>query len=392
MNDPRLVKLAQVLVRHCVAVKPGQTVRIAGDVVGLPLLELIHEEVVRAGGHPLVKMSSQNMQDAFLELASEDQLQHLSELALAEVEAIDASIGLWADVNTKAQSQADPTRQAMVSAARSPLSERFLKRAADGDLKWCGTQFPTNAAAQDAEMSLRAYADFVFTAGHLGADDPAAEWERISRTQQKVVDYLNGKKLLRFTAPNGTDLRVDVSGNTWINCDGHENFPDGEVFTGPNLLAGPDSEAPGGVEGVVRYSFPAVHGGREVHGIELTFENGRVVDARAEKNEGFLIAMLDQDEGARRLGEIAIGTNYQITRYTKNTLFDEKIGGTFHAAVGAGYPETGNANKSGLHWDMVCDLRESSPGAADGGRITADGEVFHEHGEFVGPLANVFNR
>ena len=390
MTDPRLAKLAQVLVRHCVAVQPGQTVRIAGDVVGLPLLELIQEEVVRAGGHPLVKMSSQNMQDAFLELAGEDQLKHLSELALREVESVDASIGLWADVNTKAQSQADPKRQAMVSAARSPLSERFLKRAADGELKWCGTQFPTNASAQDAEMSLRAYADFVFTAGHLNAEDPAAEWKKISATQQKVVDYLNGKKLLRFTAPNGTDLRVDVAGNTWINCDGHENFPDGEVFTGPNLDAGSDSEASGGVEGVVRYSFPAVHGGREVHGIELTFENGRVVDAKAEKNLDFLLAMLDQDEGARRLGEIAIGTNYQITRYTKNTLFDEKIGGTFHAAVGAGYPETGNANKSGLHWDMVCDLRESTPGAADGGRITADGELFHEHGKFVGPLAGVF--
>ena len=391
MTDPRLRKLAQVLVRHCVGVQPGQTVRLAGDVVGLPLLELLHEEVVRAGGHPLVKMSSQNMQDAFLELADEEQLAHLSELALAEVEAIDASIGLWADVNTKAQSQADPKRQAVVSAARAPLSERFLKRAADGELKWCGTQFPTHAAAQDAEMSLRAYADFVFTAGHLDAEDPAAEWKKISETQQKVVDYLNGKRLLRFTAPNGTDLRVDVSGNTWINCDGHENFPDGEVFTGPNLSAGAGSAAPGGVQGVVKYSFPAVHGGREVHGIELTFENGRVVDAKAEKNLDFLLAMLDQDEGARRMGEIAIGTNYQITRYTKNTLFDEKIGGTFHAAVGAGYPETGNANRSGLHWDMVCDLRESGPGKQDGGQIEADGELFHQHGQFVGPLDGVFS-
>ena len=390
MTDPRLAKLARVLVRHCVAVKPGQTVRITGDVIGLPLLELIHEEVVRAGGHPLVRMSSQNMQDAMLELGGEDQLRHLPELLLAEVDAVDASIGLWADVNTKAQSQADPARQALRSAAGAPLSERFLKRAADGELRWCGTQFPTNAAAQDAEMSLRAYADFVFTAGHLNAEDPAAEWERISAKQQRVVDYLTGKQHLHFTAPNGTDLRVDVSGNTWINCDGHENFPDGEVFTGPNLGAGPDSPAPGGVQGVVRYSFPAVHGGREVHGIELVFDGGRVVEAKARKNQDFLVAMLDQDEGARRLGEIAIGTNHQITRYTKNTLFDEKIGGTFHAAVGAGYPETGNANRSGLHWDMVCDLRESAPGAADGGRITADGELFHEHGKFVGPLAGVF--
>jgi aminopeptidase len=159
----------------------------------------------------------------------------------------------------------------------------------------------------------------------------------------------------------------------WINCAGESNFPDGEVFTGPNLEA-----ADGGVNGVVRYSFPAVHHGREVHDIQLTFEKGRVVDAKASKNLDFLLQMLDQDEGARRVGEIAIGTNYNITRYSKNTLFDEKIGGTFHAAVGAGYPETGNANESGLHWDMVCDLRE-------GGTITVDGEVISRDGRFVFP-------
>jgi aminopeptidase len=193
-----------------------------------------------------------------------------------------------------------------------------------------------------------------------------------------VCDYLQGKKELRFRAGDlsggGTDLTVNVEGMTWINCCGKENFPDGEVFTGPNLDA-PD----GGVNGVVRYSFPAVHNGREVHDIELTFEKGRVVDAKASKGLDFLTAMLDQDDRARYLGEIAIGTNYQIQRYTKNTLFDEKIGGTFHAAVGSGYPETGNTNSSGLHWDMVCDLREP----AGGGTIEADGEVFSRDGRFV---------
>jgi aminopeptidase len=158
---------------------------------------------------------------------------------------------------------------------------------------------------------------------------------------------------------------------TWINCAGESNFPDGEVFTGPNL-----KHADGGVNGIVKYTFPAVHNGREVHDIELTFEGGRVVDAKASKGLDFLEAMLDQDEGARSLGEIAIGTNYQVTEYTKNTLFDEKIGGTFHAAVGAGYPETGNDNQSGLHWDMVCDLRT-------GGTITVDGEVISRDGKFV---------
>ena len=220
-------------------------------------------------------------------------------------------------------------------------------------------------------MSLRQYENFVFNAGHLDKPDPVAQWRKIEKRQQQVVDYLNGKKKLHFQAANGTDLHVTVEGMKWINCCGHHNFPDGEVFTGPNLQA-PD----GGVNGVVRYSFPAVHNGREVHDIELTFEKGRVVKAKASKNEDFLIQMLDQDEGARGLGEIAIGTNYQIQEYSKNTLFDEKIGGTFHAAVGAGYPETGNHNESGLHWDMVCDLRQ-------GGTITVDGEVIHQDGKFV---------
>ena len=256
-----------------------------------------------------------------------------------------------------------------------------MKRAAAGEfpdqypgvkpLKWVGTQFPTQASAQDAERSLREYEDFVFKAGYLDHDDPAAKWNEIREKQQRVADYLNGKSLIHFQTPEGTDLKVNVDGMTWINCAGESNFPDGEVFTGPNL-----KHADGGVNGVVKYSFPAVHNGREVHDIELTFEGGRVVGAKASKGLAFLEVMLDQDEGARNLGEIAVGTNYQITEYTKNTLFDEKIGGTFHAAVGAGYPETGNDNQSGLHWDMVCDLRT-------GGTITVDGEVISRDGKFV---------
>ena len=381
MRDPRLDKLAAVLVHYSIAAKPGQLIRIAGDTVGLPLLEAVYEQVLKAGAHPLIRLSSSEMADALYELASDAQLQYLAPTALQEIEAIDASIGLWADVNTKSMSTVDPRKQGLASAARRPYMDRFFARAAAGDLKWTGTQYPTHASAQDAEMSLRKYADFVFRAGYLHLDDPVAMWQAISAKQQKVVDYLTGKKHLHFKTSGGTDLHVDVEGMTWINCDGHENFPDGEVFTGPNLQAGPNSPSPGGVNGVVHYSFPAVHHGREVHDIILTFEQGKVVDAQASKNQDFLVAMLDQDPGARRLGEIAIGTNYEIQQYTKNTLFDEKIGGTFHAAVGAGYPETGNTNASGLHWDMVCDLRPRK--GESGGTITVDGEVISKDGRFV---------
>ena len=381
MRDQRLDKLADVLVNYSVKVQPGQLVRISGDQIGGELLEAVYEAVLKAGGHPLLRCEIESCQDIFLQCASEEQLKYVNSVNLAEVEQIDASIGLWADNNTKSATRVDPNRSGLASSARKPMFETFMKRAAAAEfpdqypgvkpLKWVGTQFPTQASAQDAERSLREYEDFVFKAGYLDHDHPAEIWEQIREKQQRVVDYLTGKSHLHFQAANGTDLRVNVDEMVWVNCAGESNFPDGEVFTGPNL-----NHAEGGVNGVVRYSFPAVHNGREVHDIELTFKQGRVVDAKASKGLDFLIAMLDQDEGARSLGEIAIGTNYQVTEYTKNTLFDEKIGGTFHAAVGAGYPETNNKNQSGLHWDMVCDLRT-------GGTITVDGEVISRDGKFV---------
>lgn len=371
MRDARLDKLAKVLVEYSARIKPGDLVRLSSAAVGTPLLEAVYEAAIKAGAHPFFRITPDDAPDIFYAHAGDEQLEYVNPLSLEEIKTIDASIGLWAEANTKSLSRVDPRRQAKVSAARKPIMKVFFERAAKKELRWCGTQYPTPAAAQDAEMSLAEYEDFVFGAGLLHFDDPVAEWRKVEATQQKVVDYLTGKKTLRFQTPAGTDLRVNVEGMRWINCCGHENFPDGEVFTGPNLKADD-----GGVNGVVHYSFPAVYHGREVHDIVLTFEKGRVVDARASKNQDYLLSMLDQDEGARSLGEIAIGTNYHITEYTKNTLFDEKIGGTFHAAVGAGYPETGNDNVSGLHWDMVCDLRT-------GGTITVDGEVISKDGKFV---------
>ncbi|WP_432797808.1 aminopeptidase [Poriferisphaera sp. WC338] len=373
MRDARIDKLADVIVRYSVGVKKGDVVRLTGEPVSIPLLEAIYEKVIQAGGHVVFKCMPDSLQDIFYAHASDEQLQYVSPLALEEVKTIDVSIGLWADTNTKAMSRVDPRKQGMVSSARKEFMEIFMSRAAKGELRWCGTQYPTQASAQDAERSLREYEDFVFNAGHLDKDDPVAAWQEIEACQQKVVDYLNGKKQIRFQSANGTDVTVNVEGMTWINCCGHENFPDGEVFTGPNLKA-PD----GGINGYVKYSFPAVHHGREVHGIELWFENGKVVKSKAGKNAEFLEKMLDMDDGARFVGEVAIGTNYQVQEYTKNTLFDEKIGGTFHIAVGAGYPETGNDNTSGLHWDMVCDLRQ-------GGTITVDGEIISKDGRFVFP-------
>ncbi|MDX1682789.1 MAG: aminopeptidase, partial [Phycisphaeraceae bacterium] len=293
MRDPRLDRLAHVLVHYATGVKAGELVRISGDPIATDALEAIYEAVLEVGAHPVVRSTPDACGDRLLEIGNDDQLDYVDPLARHEIETIDVSIGLWAETNTRSRTRMDPARIARRSAARRPIMETFMKRAADGDLRWCGTLFPTAASAQDAEMSLRQYEEFVFAAGHLDADDPVARWQEIQTRQQKVVDWLNGKKELRFLADNGTDLTVNVDGMTWINCCGHENFPDGEVFTGPNLDAGD-----GGVNGVVRYHFPAVYQGREVHDIELTFEGGRVVEAKASKGEAFLHEMLDQDDGA----------------------------------------------------------------------------------------------
>lgn len=369
MSDPHIDRLAEVLVRYSVGVRPGDLVSLVGPPAAEPLIVALYRQVLRAGGYPMILMAPEACTEILFKEANSEQLAFMNPLEVREVEAIDATIHVGAVLNTKALTSIDPARQAARGAARRPLMERFLRRAADKSLRWVYTQYPCHASAQDAEMSLAEYEDFVFTAGMLHLDDPPTAWQTLSNRQARAVDSLHGVRELRFTTPRGTDLRVGVAGRTWINCDGHENFPDGEVFTGPIEDA---------TEGTVRFDFPAVHAGREVAGVRLAFRSGRVVEASADKGEDFLLHMLDQDAGARVLGEIALGCNYAIARYTRNTLFDEKIGGTFHAALGAAYPESGGRNLSALHWDMVCDLRQ-------GGRIEADGTTIGENGRFVNP-------
>src|ERR1700728_247300 len=365
MSDPRVAKLASVLVNYSVGVKKGELVRINGWSGADALLAEVYRAVVKAGGHPMVRTASDELGEIFFKTATDEQLDYLNPVAKYEIETIDCSIGIWASDNTKALTNCDPKRMAKNAAARRPITDIFMRRSSEGKLRWTGTQCPCQASAQDADMSLGEYEDFVFGAGLLNEADPVAAWKKVSERQQRLTDFLNGKSDYHVVAANGTDIRMSVAGKTWINCDGHANFPDGEVFTGPVIES---------VNGVVNFSFPAVHGGREVEGVRLKFKDGKVVDASATKGQEFLISMLDMDAGSRFLGECAIGTNYNITRYTKNTLFDEKIGGTVHFALGAGYPETGNANQSGLHWDMVVDLRRGGFAEIDGVKVNVDGK------------------
>jgi aminopeptidase len=364
MADPRVETVAKILVDYSVEVRPNQLVRIDGGPEGAPLILAVYQKVLERGAHPFLRVGLEAAEELFYRYASNAQLDYVAPFEKEIVEQIDASIGIWTDVNTRQLTNADPAKQARRSVARRPLLNRVLERASNKEMRWTGTLYPTNAFAQDAEMSLREFEDFVYKACLVNEPDPIKAWKKISREQQRVTDWLNKAREIHVVGSD-TDLRLKVRGRKWGNCDGHENFPDGEIFTGPIE----DS-----VNGHIRYTYPACHYGREVEDVRLTFKDGKVVKATAAKNEEFLLKMLNTDKGAHYLGEFAFGTNYGIQRFIKNTLFDEKIGGTIHLALGTGYPESGSKNRSAIHWDMVCDLR-------DGGEVHVDRTLFLKDGK-----------
>jgi aminopeptidase len=366
VTDPRYEKLADVLVNYSVGVEKDDLVAIQGAALAEPLLLEVYRKALEAGAHPFMRVQLPAASEIFYKTAKQKQLKFVNPISEFELEKIDKVISVWADENTKSLANVDPKRQAARSAATAPLFKRWMEREAAGELLWVGTQFPCNASAQDAEMSLEEYEDFVLGACLVDKADPVAAWKRVSRKQAKIVKRLDGTKKVRVVT-KGTDITMAVRGRKWVNCDGKANMPDGEIFTGPIE----DS-----VEGVISFSYPAFYYGREATGVQLTFKKGRVTKAKADKGEDFLHAMLDSDEGARRVGEFAIGTNYAVQQFTRNTLFDEKIGGTIHMAVGASIPESGGVNESGVHWDMVTDMR-------DGGKIYADGKIVYKDGQFA---------
>jgi len=366
MADPRIEKWARALTGYSVEVQPGQTVAIIGQPAAEPLLRAVHREVVRRGGYPVMLVSTEGAQADLLSEGNDEQLQYISPIDRFVRAEADVTINIRAETNTRRMSGVDPARQSLFSAARRGLFETYMERAADGRLDWTLTLYPTDAYAQDADMDTEAYTDFVLSACKLDRDDPVAAWLELKAEQQRLIDWLDGRKEVHLSGPD-IDLTLSIEGRTWINSDGKRNFPSGEIFTGP---------VEDSVNGTIRFSFPVVTAGRQIDDIRLRFEQGKVVDATAAKNEDYLIQQLDTDAGSRYLGEFAFGTNFDITQFTKNILFDEKIGGTVHMAVGLGYPETGSTNKSAIHWDMIADLRQ-------GGLVTVDGDPFLQDGRFL---------
>lgn len=366
MIDERIKRYARILIEHSLGIKKDDLFLISGSPLSAPLIIEVYEEALKKGAHPHVRLGLESLSEIYYSQANHDQLQFLSPLDEFEIQNIDARLSIISPENTRYMSHVEPDKQAIRSRSQQSLHDLFLKRAASGELRWCVTMFPTNAAAQDAEMSLRDYEDFVFQAAQVQEPDPILFWKNMEGTQKRIKDILEGKKTIQILGDD-TDISFGVKDRKWISCFGKENFPDGEIFTGPLE----DS-----AEGFIHFSFPLVYGGRRVDDVKLWFKEGVVVKATAANGLDFLESMIQMDDGSKRLGELAFGTNYGINIYTKNILFDEKIGGTMHIALGSGYPETGSRNTSGLHWDMVIDLRKN-------GTVLADGEIIFKNGIFV---------
>jgi aminopeptidase len=362
----RLRRFAEVLVGYSAGVEPGDLVVIQGTANVEPLLDELYAAVLRAQGLPAMR-ANLDLDEVLLVDGNDDQVSWVNPAEREDVERADVWIVVDAPTNTKALTRISPDREALQQRSRQKLRERYLERALHGELRWVLTGYPTPGAAQDAEMSLSEYEDFLYTAAFLDDGDPVARWRAFSEELGGIAELLNAKKEVRVVAED-TDLTLAVGGRTWLPSRGHENFPDGEVFTAPHET---------GVNGEIRFTYPAVFRGRQVDDVRLRFEEGEVVEATAARAQDFLEEMLAVDHGARRVGELAFGLNDAIQLFTRNILFDEKIGGTMHLALGSAYEECGGQNRSALHWDMICDLRSGS-------EVYADGELVYRDGRFLG--------
>ncbi|MCL2281252.1 MAG: aminopeptidase [Dehalococcoidia bacterium] len=366
MADIRLEKLADLLVNYSVAVKCGDRVAIQGENIATPLINAVYKNVLQAGGYPIVMSRSMVTMEMLFRYGSRDQIAYVHEVQRIIMEKYDVRIVILGGENSKALSNVPSDKMIWHDLAYADLMKTMMQRTCKGEFRWVIAPYPTASMAQDAEMSLCDYEDFVYKACIPDLNDPVGYWKNVASEQDRIVKWLDGKQNVHIIGKE-TDLRLSIAGRKFISCAGDRNMPDGEVFTGP---------VENSVNGYVYFSYPAIESGHEVDGIRLTFKDGKVVRASAEKNEEFLFKTLDTDAGARFLGEFAIGTNDGIQQFTREILFDEKIGGSFHIALGAGYPETGSTNESAIHWDMVCDLR-------CGGEIWVDGVLMYCNGKFV---------
>ncbi|MBN1565351.1 MAG: aminopeptidase [Anaerolineae bacterium] len=365
-------QMAAILTEYSSPVQQGEYITIVGnESTCAPLLAALAEAVLKKGAYPNIQGSSflgpdySDYFELYMKYASDEMLEYTDTTMNHWIQHSDAAFFIKASANTKALSSTDPARIAKFRQGVKPISNGYLERYARGEMRWTVVGWVSPAMAQTAEMSLLDYTDFIKRACGLDQPDPVAYWQAFGAMQEKLITWLSGKKHAEIKGP-GIDLSFDFADRPWVNCDGKLNFPDGEIFTSP---------VEDSVNGTVEFNYPCVYLGNEVSGVKLRFEDGVAVEASAERNEAFLLSQLDLDAGARTLGEFAIGTNNGVDVMTRSILFDEKIGGSIHMALGQSYAESNGQNKSAIHWDMVHSMKE-------GGQIIIDGELFYDSGEF----------
>ena len=368
MIDQRYMKLAQILVDHSAHVKKGDRVAIETTTNAEEVVGMMYELVLQRGAHPHVLLNLPEQDKLFFKNASDEQLGYTPTFQRLVTEQFEVYIRVRAEIDPLALRSVQAEKQSLRQKGMAPVRNAMLQRGATNDLHWVLSQIPTEGYAEEAGMSISEYTDFLFSACHADEStaDPVAHWENIRRQQAAMIDRLHGHDVVKLMGPD-VDLSLSIKGRRFNNAYGSHNMPDGEIYTGP---------VEDSVNGWVKFTYPAIYQGQAVEGVELRFENGRVIKAKATVGDPLLQAMINSDEGSHYLGEFAIGTNYEINRFTRNILFDEKLGGTFHTALGAGYPETGSRNTSNIHWDMICDLRNDS-------EMSVDGEVVYKNGKFI---------
>jgi aminopeptidase len=367
MRDPRLRRYAELLVNYCVPIKRGHYVMVVASLEAFPLAKEVYRALLKRKALPEIRLVSDQLQEILLKEGENWQIDNVSPFARFTACNIHGQILLDAPSNLKSFTNIPAHRTSLLRRARKPLLDIYHRREEKRQFYWILAEYPSNAAAQEAAMSLDEYEDFVFRACFLHKADPVSAWKQISRAQRRIVAALNRIKTLRITGED-TDLRLSVAGRHWVSCDGViGNMPDGEILTSPVEHS---------AEGTIRFTFPAIYMNREVEDVSLRFRKGKVVEARARRGEDFLHQMLATDQGASRIGEIAIGTNPHINRFTKNMLFDEKMKGTIHLALGYSIAHTGGKNASAIHWDFLKDMHRKA-------RIYADENLIYENGHLL---------
>ncbi len=360
-----LNKYSNLILDYCVGVKKLDEVALYASIEAFPLVRELWKGIVLRGGYPRLIVTEDILTEILYRYASQELLEYTSPIDRFIMEKINVVINILSPTHSKPLMSIDPNRIASRAKALSAIREIFMKRDAAGELRWVIAPYPTKAMAQEAGMSIIEFEEFIYRAVKLHTANPMDAWIQQAKMQERIIALLSKVDELRIV-DNDTDLIAKVGGRNWINDDGKNNMPGGEIFTAPHE----DS-----VEGRITFSYPAIYRGVEVEGIKLEFRRGEVVSASAIKGEEFLKRLIEIDDGAKRVGELAFGLNYDIAKFTKEILFDEKIGGTIHLALGSTYLRTGGVNKSSIHWDMIKDMRK--------GKVYADGDLIYENGRFI---------